>query len=169
MLVFLVQGHYKPIYHDSGGPSLSTLGLLVAGACVGMVAFYLFIVGVPRARRAIRAMVAERRRTREAASAEERARAMMSELCPHGWQAQITMFASPGDAPHERRNSERTVIALDWTAFDHERQSEPVIRRVWAESIVAALEAMVADRRTDDTLEQIEQAAAAEGTLWSDP
>jgi hypothetical protein len=43
-----------------------------------------------------------------------------------------------------------------------------VIRRVWAPTIGEALDAMVADRRTDETLEQIEQGAVADGALWPD-
>ena len=42
------------------------------------------------------------------------------------------------------------------------------MRRVWAPTIGEALEAMVADRRTDETLEQIEQGAVADGALWPD-
>ena len=41
-----------------------------------------------------------------------------------------------------------------------------VMRRVWAGSVSEALEAMVADRRTDETLEQIERGAVADGVLW---
>lgn len=42
------------------------------------------------------------------------------------------------------------------------------MRRVWAPTIGEALDAMVADRRTDETLEEIEQGAAADGALWPD-
>lgn len=42
------------------------------------------------------------------------------------------------------------------------------VRRVWAPTIGEALDAMVADRRTDETLQQIEQAAHADGALWPD-
>jgi hypothetical protein len=90
----------------------------------------------------------------------------MSELCPHGWQAQITLFETAGgdasNAPVPAR------VALDWTELDAEPGRPAVMRRVWASTISEALEAMVADRRTDETLEQIEQGAVADGALWPD-
>jgi len=42
------------------------------------------------------------------------------------------------------------------------------VRRVWAPSVAEALEAMVADRRTDAALEQIEARASADGISWPD-
>jgi hypothetical protein len=42
------------------------------------------------------------------------------------------------------------------------------VRRVWAPTISEALDAMVADRRTDETLQNIEQAALADGVRWPD-
>ena len=42
------------------------------------------------------------------------------------------------------------------------------MQRVWARTVGEALEAMVADRRTDETLEQIERGAVADGALWPD-
>jgi hypothetical protein len=92
---------------------------------------------------------------RAAAGAELRARTLMSELCPHGWRAQINLAEGSG-------------VALDWAELEDESGQPAVLRRVWAPTIVEALDAMVADRRTDETLEQIEQGATAEGTLWPD-
>jgi hypothetical protein len=43
-----------------------------------------------------------------------------------------------------------------------------VMRRVWAPSIAEALDAMVADRRTDLALEQIEMRATLDGADWPD-
>jgi hypothetical protein len=44
-----------------------------------------------------------------------------------------------------------------------------VARRVWAPTIEQALQVMVDDRRTDLTLEQIEQAVIEDGDLgWND-
>ena len=42
------------------------------------------------------------------------------------------------------------------------------MRRVWADTVGEALEAMVIDRRTDETLEQIELRASDDGALWPD-
>ena len=41
-----------------------------------------------------------------------------------------------------------------------------VARRVWSPTIAEALASMVDDRRTDIALEQIEQAASADGDVW---
>jgi hypothetical protein len=92
----------------------------------------------------------------------------MGELCPHGWRAQITLFGAvadedrpvaPGGGPAQ--------VALDWAELQDSGGPPAVMRRVWASTIGEALDAMVADRRTDQTLEQIEQGAVADGTLWA--
>jgi hypothetical protein len=88
---------------------------------------------------------------------------MMSELCPHGWRAQITMFAG---AAGEGRGQSR--VALDWAELQDGSGRPAVMRRVWAPTVGEAMDAMVADRRTDLTLEQIEQGAVADGALWPD-
>jgi hypothetical protein len=129
--------------------------LLVAGACSGALMLWGLGLLVPRVRRTMRVWRSERRRLQAVANAELRARTLMSELCPHGWRAQITM-------------SEGSRVALDWAELEDESGHPAVLRRVWAPSIVEALEAMVADRRTDETLEQIEHGAIADGTLWPD-
>jgi hypothetical protein len=82
----------------------------------------------------------------------------MSELCPHGWRAQITLHESDG----------LEWVTLDWMELRGQDQQPMVTRRVRAATIADALEAMVIDRRMDETLEQIEQRAMAEGTSWPD-
>jgi hypothetical protein len=109
-----------------------------------------------------------RQRLRAAASAELRARALMSELCPHGWRAQITMFAGADEDLPVGAGGAPATVALDWTELQDDSGRPAVMRRVWAPTIGEALEAMVADRRTDETLERIEQGAVAEGALWPD-
>jgi hypothetical protein len=145
--------------------SLCIAVLLVAGL---PIAIGVTIVLLRRAYRAVRARQVARRRLREMAGAEARARALMSELCPHGWRAQITLFERgdelPEDAPADRR---RARVALDWSELQDDRDHVAVMRRVWAPTIADALEAMVADRRTDETLEQIERAAGVDGG-WPD-
>jgi hypothetical protein len=132
--------------------------------CVGAIAVPLLGLAISSSRGALRTWRGRRRRVRAAASAEMRARAMMSELCPHGWRAQITMFAAGEEDEHGRR----AHVALDWTELRDESGRPAVMRRVWAPTIGEALDAMVADRRTDETLEQIEQGAVADGALWPD-
>ncbi|HTU96363.1 MAG TPA: hypothetical protein VMF14_11025 [Solirubrobacteraceae bacterium] len=112
-----------------------------------------------------------RRRSRDAAiNAEARARAMMGELCPHGWRAQITLFANddPDDHRPLTRDGRRARVALDWTELRDASGRPAVMRRVWATTVAEALEAMVTDRRTDETLERIERGAVADGALWPD-
>ncbi len=60
--------------------------------------------------------------------------------------------------------SEGSRVALDWAELEDESGEPAVLRRVSAPTIVEALEAMVADRQTDETPEQIEQGATADGT-----
>jgi hypothetical protein len=129
--------------------------LLVVAGCAGALGFGLLRLVVPRVRRALRERRRERRRLRAAAGAELRARTLMSELCPHGWRAQITLV-------------EGSRVALDWAELEDESGKPAVLRRVWAPTVAEALDAMVADRRTDETLERIEQGAMADGTLWPD-
>jgi hypothetical protein len=95
--------------------------------------------------------------------------AVMGELCPHGWQAQITLYGwgapVPADAPAWRV----PLVGLEWKQFEEHEGRVAVARRVWAPTIAEALQAMVEDRRVEVTLEQIEQAVAGEDDLsWND-
>jgi hypothetical protein len=137
---------------------------IVAG--LGVTVLPLLTVIVKRTRTTVRARRAERRRLRSAAGAERRARAMMSELCPHGWKAQITIYEGPEWQLEE--GLERGRVSLDWAELEPGTGRALVLRHVSAASVGEALDAMVAGRRTDETLEQIEQGAASEGALWPD-
>jgi len=86
--------------------------------------------------------------------------AVMGELCPHGWQAQITLYGCDAPVPEDAPPSPVPLVALEWTQFAEESGQVAVARRVWAPTIAEALQTMVEDRRTDLTLEQIEQALA---------
>jgi hypothetical protein len=147
---------------------LEPLAALAIAAATGGLALVVLGPTVPRARRAVRSRIAGRRQLIAAANAELRARAAMDELCPYGWSAQITLVpafeASHGDTPDRRRD----WVALDWTAFEDESSGVGIERRVWAATIAQALEAMVADRRTDETLQHVEQDALADGAVWPD-
>jgi hypothetical protein len=91
---------------------------------------------------------------------------MMSELCPYGWRAQITLYE--GQEQGEHGEAVRAPVALDWFELSHDGGQPAVMRRVWAPSVGEALEAMVADRRTDEALEAIELRASADGLAWPD-
>jgi hypothetical protein len=147
---------------------LEPLLLIIAGACAGALLLPLTRLLITRTRGRWHARRAERRRMRTAATAELRARTMMSELCPHGWHAQISLLEGVADPDGGALETRPTRVALDWTELSQLDGRAAVMRRVWADSISEALEAMVADRRTDETLEQIEQGAVADGALWPD-
>ncbi len=89
---------------------------------------------------------------------------MMDELCSNGWQAQIVLFSSAEQLPPEAPDRAQTRVQLDWA----ELREPTIIRRIWARSVSQALEAMVADRITDETLQQIERQALADGANWPD-
>ncbi|MGA2455166.1 MAG: hypothetical protein ABSG93_16775 [Solirubrobacteraceae bacterium] len=92
--------------------------------------------------------------------------AVMGELCPHGWQAQITLYGWGAPVPDDAPPSRVPLVELEWKQFDEDTGRVAVVRRVWAPTIGEALQSMVEDRRTDVTLEQIEQAAAEAGDDW---
>jgi hypothetical protein len=102
-------------------------------------------------------------------SDEWQALAVMGELCPDGWQAQMTLYGWGAPVPDDAPPSRVPLIELEWKQFDEEPGRVAVERRVWAPTIGEALQTMVDDRRTDITLEQIEQAAAEDDDVsWND-
>lgn len=92
--------------------------------------------------------------------------AVMGELCPHGWQAQITLYGWGAPAPADAPSSRAPLVELEWRLFEEDSSRVAVARRAWAPTIADALQMMVEERRTDVTLEQIEQAAGEDGELW---
>ena len=166
MLVFIVQ--FGDGLRAGRVNLIEPLGALILVACGGGLAVTMLGQVVPRFRRALRSRIARRRRRRAAANAERRARAMMDELCPQGWHAQITLFGA-SEKPHgDTSVRHRDWVALDWTAFEDDSSRAAVVRRVWGPTISEALDAMVADRCTDETLQHVEQAALADGAVWPD-
>jgi hypothetical protein len=94
---------------------------------------------------------------------------VMGELCPHGWQAQITLYGwgapVPADAPAWRV----PLVEVEWKQFEEDSERVAVARRVWSPTIGQALQAMVDDRRTEVTLEEIEQSLTeGEDAWWND-
>jgi hypothetical protein len=94
--------------------------------------------------------------------------AVMGELCPYGWQAEITLYGWGAPVPEDAPPARVPLVELEWKQFEEESGQVAVARRVWAPTIGEALQTMVDDRRTDMTLEQIEQAAAEEDLGWND-
>jgi len=163
VLAFAVQ--FSSGHHPKGGSLLGPALTLVVTAVIGGLLLSTLRRVVPPLRGWIHGRRTRKRRLRAAATAEVRARAMMDELCPHGWQAEIVLYSSTEDLPSEAPYPDRTRVQLDWEALH-----EPTVsRRVWAQDVIGALEAMVADRITEETLRQIEQQALADGASWPDP
>ena len=134
--------------HPTRTSLLAPLLTLVISAVFGGLLIAVLQRIVPRIRRGIHARSAGRRRLIAEATAEARARAMMDELCPFGWRAQINLFGSTDELPDEAPD-ERVRVALDWAALEPDGAFPPVVRRVWADTVNEALETMIADRITD--------------------
>jgi hypothetical protein len=90
--------------------------------------------------------------------------AVMGELCPYGWQAEITLYGWGAPVPLDAPASRVPLVELEWKQFDEESGQVAVVRRVWAPTIGEALQTMVEDRRTDLTLEEIER--TVDEDLW---
>jgi hypothetical protein len=130
--------------------------LLVVLAIVAMAAAVVLIV------------IYLRRRSRHSKPVADQwsALVVMGELCPEGWKAQITLYGWGAPVPADAPQSRTPLVELEWKQFEEETGRVIVARRVWAATIGEALQAMVDDRRTDLTLEQIEQAATESGGVW---
>jgi hypothetical protein len=111
-----------------------------------------------------------RRQRRTAPVADQwQALAVMGELCPHGWQAQVTVYGGEAPLPSDAPASRIPLVELEWKQFDARSGEVAVARRAWAPSIGEALQTMVDARQTDIALEQIERTAAEDGgARWSD-
>ena len=91
----------------------------------------------------------------------------MGELCPNGWQAQLTLYDSVSSAQPGAPRSGGARVCVDWSELPGESFQTPVTRRVWAATIADGLRAMVDDRRTDEVLERIERSAGADEDPWN--
>ncbi len=132
-----------------GGHARASLGdtLLIALLLAAMTAACTLII----------VYLVRRARRPEPVGDEWRALAVMGELCPHGWQAQITLYGWGAPVPEDAPASRVPLVELEWKQFEEESGRVRVARRVWAPTIAGALQSMVDDRVTDLSLEQIEQ------------
>jgi hypothetical protein len=143
-------GGHPPAAHDT---------LIVLAVIAAMALICVLIVLVVRRRAG---------RTRPV-SDQWQALAVMGELCPHGWQAQITLYGWGAPIPDDAPPARAPLVELEWKQFAAEPGRVAIARRVWAPTIERALQVMVDDRRTDLALEQIEQAAYEDDDLlWPD-
>jgi hypothetical protein len=150
-------------------------GLLIASGVQGgdarAPAYETFVIGVLVAAMALATVwivryLRRRNRRQKPVNDQWQALAVMGELCPSGWQAQITVYGWGAPVPADAPPSRVPLIELEWKQFEEESGRIAVARRVWAPTIGEALQTMVEDRRTDLTLEQIEQAAAEQDDIW---
>jgi len=86
--------------------------------------------------------------------------AVMGELCPHGWQAEITLHSPDAPVPDRDPEARSSPVAIEWKLYEDRSDRVAVERRVSARSIDDALQRMVDDRRLDVALEEIEQSLA---------
>ncbi len=156
----------------AGGATSVTAGALVlangmqAGNAPGsdapVVVFMIAGLGLGLVCVAIFALLRRRRRRPRKATDQWQALAVMGELCPHGWQAEITLYGWGAPVPADAPPSRAPLVELEWKQFDEEPGRVAVARRVWAPTIEAALQTMVDDRCTDIALEEIEQSLSEE-------
>jgi hypothetical protein len=149
--------------HSGSGSVLAPMLFIVGGACVLGLVLLVAQAVIARVEHIHGRRRERARRMAAGTDVERRARALMSELCPHGWRARITLYES--ESVTEDGDPVRSPVALDWFELVPGGGQAAVMRRVWADTVSAAMEAMVADRRTDETLEQIELRAIAD---WPD-
>jgi hypothetical protein len=82
--------------------------------------------------------------------------AVMGELCPHGWKAEIRLYGWGAPLPEDAPTARTPPVAMVWTQFDAESRRIRE-RSVWAASISEGIAAMVADRRTELDIETLEE------------
>jgi hypothetical protein len=97
---------------------------------------------------------------------ERQARQQMQELCPDGWTARIVLYGDGAPLPDDAPPPGDRLVCVEWTEFEaspagHTRVA--VARRMWAKTISGALRGMLADRRLDFELEQIERLVIDDG------
>lgn len=131
---------------------------------VGLVIALMGLISVP-----IFLYIRRRSRRLKPVGDQWQALAVMGELCPHGWEAKVTLRGWGAPIPDDAPAARAPLVELEWKQFDEESERVVVARRVWAPTIEQALQSMVDDRRTDFALEQIERAALEDGELrWED-
>jgi hypothetical protein len=133
--------------------TLIVLGVIAVLALVGVLVFM---------------HLRRRARRRRPVGDQWQALTVMGELCPHGWQAQITLYGWNAPVPADAPPSRVPLVELEWKQFEEEAGRVAVARRVWAPTIDAALQSMIDDRRTDIALEEIERAAEGDGDFFWD-
>ena len=81
---------------------------------------------------------------------EWQALAVMSELCPRGWKAHLTLRGWDAPVPDDAPPSRAPLVELEWKQFEDDSGQVTVSRRAWAPSIEAALQTMAKHARLGD-------------------
>src|ERR1700676_2996325 len=125
----------------SGGSAVSRSLAVVAQLELVLVAGVLLVLAGLVLSRELRRW----RAWRQPHSDEVRARAVMGELCPNGWQAQLTLYGNAQAAPPGAPRVGGALVAVDWSELPGASDEPPMMRRVWAPTIADGLAAMVED------------------------
>lgn len=104
--------------------------------------------------------IGKRRRRAPTVDDEWKARAVMGELCPDGWQANITVYGWGAPMPADAPPSRAPLVELEWKHFDAGGEVAALPQRAWASSIRAGLATMVEHQRNHLLFEQVEQASS---------
>ncbi len=91
---------------------------------------------------------------------EWHAREQMQELCPNGWSARIVLYGNGAPLPDDAPDTGDRRVCVEWTEYEADPNGHTevaVARRMWARTIAGALRGMLADRRLDRELEEIER------------
>ena len=98
---------------------------------------------------------------------ESAAREQMQELCPNGWTARIVVYGEGAPLPDDIPVSGDRQVCVEWAEYEPDpagHNQVAVARRMWAKTISGALRGIVADRRLDHELEEIERTVLEEKT-----
>jgi hypothetical protein len=148
------------VQHPPADPAAGALGGVDA-----MILGGLLLIALATA--ALAHVFAQRRRRQPIAPVRDEwaARAAMEDLCASGWRAKITLYGWGAPVPDDAPPARRPLVLLEYVEYGAEHDVA-VVRRLWAESIPAALDAMVQSARTDAALEEIERSVLAEQERW---
>ena len=140
-------GPHPPFAYDTPIVALVIVGLTVA---CGLACAYLI----------------RRRDRNEPVRDQWQAMAVMGELCPDGWDAQLTLYGWGAPIPEDAPASRTPLVELEWRQYAEGSDEAIAVRRAWAPTIELALQKMVDTRRADLALEDIERELSGDRDSW---
>jgi hypothetical protein len=123
---------------SSSAPWFETVVIMCVIAVMALACVATFVIHQHRRERRLRPV-----------ADEWQALAVMSELCPHGWKAHLTLRGRDVPLPDDAPRSRMPLVELEWEQFEQESGQVATSRRVWAPTIEAALQTMAEDRWAD--------------------